>query len=159
MPKSFEKEFISFCDNQKLEVNINQIHVVKKLDQYYRINFKSFFSKLFSKKIFKKGFYLYGDVGVGKTMILNFFFDQINKRKLRKHFNEFMLSFHDFAHKRKEKWEGGEQRGRLPAYATPQRGAAIAEAVPKHNSQTRSGPGDLGGSLPDRRCTGLGTRR
>ena len=61
--------------------------------------------------------------------------------------------------KEKKKWEGGDQRGRLPAYATPQRGAAIAEAVPKHNSQTRSGPGGLGGSLPDRCCTGPSTRR
>ena len=61
--------------------------------------------------------------------------------------------------KRNKKWEGGDQRGRLPAYATPQKGAAIAEAVPKHNSQTRSGPGGLGGSLPDRRCTGLSARR
>ena len=61
--------------------------------------------------------------------------------------------------KEKKKWEGGDQRGRLPAYATPQRGAAIAEAVPKHNSQTRSGPGGLGGSLPDRCCTGLGSRK
>ena len=46
-----------------------------------------------------------------------------------------------------------------PRLCKPQRGAAIAEAVPKHNSKTRSGPGGLGGSLPDRRCTGLGTRR
>ena len=61
--------------------------------------------------------------------------------------------------KKRKKWEGGDQRGRLPAYATPQRGAAIAEAVPKHNSQTRSGPGGLGGSLPDRCCTGPSTRR
>ena len=61
--------------------------------------------------------------------------------------------------KEKKKWEGGDQRGRLPAYATPQRGAAIAEAVPKHNSQTRSGPGGLGGSLPDRCCTGPSPRR
>ena len=61
--------------------------------------------------------------------------------------------------KRKEKWEGGDRRGRLPAYATPQKGAVIAEAVPKHNSQTRSGPGGLWGCLPDRRCTGLSARR
>ena len=61
--------------------------------------------------------------------------------------------------KEKKKWEGGDQRGRLPAYATPQRGAAIAEAVPKHNSQTRSGPGGLGGSLPDRCCTVPSPRR
>ena len=84
MPKSFEKEFISFCEDQDLEVNINQINVIKKLEQYYQINFKSFFSKLFSKKLSQKGFYLYGDVGVGKTMILNFFFDQLDKRKIKK---------------------------------------------------------------------------
>ena len=76
--------------------------IIKKLEQYYQINFKSFFSKLFSKKLSQKGFYLYEDVGVGKTMILNFFFDQLDKKKLRKHFNEFMLNFHNFAHKRKE---------------------------------------------------------
>ena len=105
MPKSFEKEFISFCEDQDLEVNINQINVIKKLEQYYQINFKSFFSKLFSKKLSQKGFYLYGDVGVGKTMILNFFFDQLDQKKLRKHFNEFMLNFHNFAHERKEKNE------------------------------------------------------
>ena len=51
MPKSFEKEFISFCEDQDLEVNINQINVIKKLEQYYQINFKSFFSKLFSKNL------------------------------------------------------------------------------------------------------------
>ncbi len=73
--------------------------------QYYQSNFKSFFSKLFSKQNFKKGFYLFGGVGVGKTMILNFFFDQIDQKKLRQHFNEFMLSFHDFAHERKGKNE------------------------------------------------------
>ena len=105
MLKSFEKDFISFCENQNLEININQITVIKKLEQYYQINYKSFFSKLFSKKISQKGFYLYGDVGVGKTMILNFFFERIENRKLRKHFNEFMLNFHDFAHESKEKSE------------------------------------------------------
>ena len=105
MLRSLEKDFISFCESQNLEINKNQISVIKKLEQYYKINHKSFFSKLFSKKLPQKGFYLYGDVGVGKTMILNFFFDKINKRKLRKHFNEFMLNFHDFAHERKEKNE------------------------------------------------------
>ncbi len=105
MSKSFEKEFISFCNSQNLEVNNNQIAVIKKLEKYYRTNFKPFFSKLFSTKLSQKGFYLYGDVGVGKTMILNFFFDRLDKRKLRKHFNEFMINFHDFAHERKEKNE------------------------------------------------------
>ena len=105
MPKTFEKDFISYCNNQELEVNPNQIAVIKKLEQYYQSNFKSFFSKLFSKQNSKRGFYLFGGVGVGKTMILNFFFDQIDQKKIRQHFNEFMLSFHDFVHERKDKNE------------------------------------------------------
>jgi cell division protein ZapE len=42
------------------------------------------------------GFYLHGDVGVGKTMILDFFFKQLEIKKIKVHFNEFMISFHDF---------------------------------------------------------------
>ena len=98
----FEKEFLSFCDIHELEVNKYQIIVIQKLEQFYNTNFKSFFSRIFSKKKLQKGFYLYGDVGVGKTMILNFFFNLINQKKVRIHFNEFMINFHDFVHKRKE---------------------------------------------------------
>ena len=86
MLKPLEKEFLSFCKNHDLEININQISVIKKLDIFYQINFKVFFLKLFSKKIIQNVFYLYGDVGVGKTMILNFFFERINKKKIKKTF-------------------------------------------------------------------------
>jgi cell division protein ZapE len=105
MVKNLQKAFISYCNSQQLEVNLNQIEVINKLEQYYQHNFQSYFSKLFSRKSFKKGFYLYGDVGVGKTMILNFFFNHLKEKKLRLHFNEFMLSFHDFVHEKKEKEE------------------------------------------------------
>jgi cell division protein ZapE len=36
-------------------------------------------------------------------MILNYFFNQVDEKKIRQHFNEFMLSFHDFVHEQKEK--------------------------------------------------------
>jgi cell division protein ZapE len=102
MVNQLQKNFISYCNIQQLEVNSNQIETVNKLEQYYKENFKSYFSKLFSKKSSKKCFYLYGDVGVGKTMILNFFFDHLKEKRLRLHFNEFMLNFHDFVHEKKE---------------------------------------------------------
>ena len=101
MALPFEKEFISHCKKQNLEINPRQLDLVKKLQEYYEGNFKSLISKIFQNQSFKKGFYLYGDVGVGKTMILDFFFDQLDHKKLRLHFNEFMLSFHDFVHERK----------------------------------------------------------
>jgi cell division protein ZapE len=98
--------FQSFCKKNNLEINTYQLRIVDDLKNYYNINFnKSFLNKLFSKSNSKPAFYLHGGVGVGKTMILNFFFDLIEEKKLRKHFNEFMLSFHDFAYERKEKNE------------------------------------------------------
>ena len=101
MALSFEKEFIFHCKKQNLEINSSQIDLLKKLQEYYQGNFQSLISKIFKSQSFKKGFYLYGDVGVGKTMILDFFFDQLDHKKLRLHFNEFMLSFHNFVHERK----------------------------------------------------------
>ena len=83
MVNQLQNFFISHCDIHQLEVNSNQIEIVKKLEQYYKENFQSYFSKLFSKKSSKKCFYLYGDVGVGKTMILNFFFEHLKEKKIK----------------------------------------------------------------------------
>ena len=105
MLKNLEDKFNQYCNSKNFEINQNQILVIKKLLDYYKKNFKSYFFKFFSKNYSKKSFYLYGDVGVGKTMILNFFFEHIKEKKLRLHFNEFMLSFHDFVHERKDQKE------------------------------------------------------
>ena len=98
-----EKLFLSYCKKNNLEINPNQITLIKELNDFYNINFdKSFLNKIFSKKNIKQGFYLQGDVGVGKTMILNFFYDNFDYSKHRFHFNEFMIGFHDFVFKHKE---------------------------------------------------------
>jgi cell division protein ZapE len=94
---NYKKKFIDHCKYKKLEINDNQIMIIESIDGFYQKNFKNnFFYNLFSKKKKKQGFYLQGDVGVGKTMILNFFFENFELTKLRLHFNEFMISFHDF---------------------------------------------------------------
>ena len=103
MLKNFDEKFKIYCDTENLEINQNQINIIKKLEYYYKDNFKSSFFNFFSKKVKKKSFYLYGGVGVGKTMILDFFFNLIDEKKQRFHFNEFMLNFHDFVNKNKNK--------------------------------------------------------
>ena len=105
MGKKLQEKFISFCNKNELEINLNQIELIKNLELYHKNNSPTFLFKLFTNNSIKKGFYLFGDVGVGKTMILNFFFNFIKEKKLKKHFNEFMLSFHDFSHSQKEKNE------------------------------------------------------
>ena len=43
MPNIFEKKFATYCHEQELEVNTNQVDVIKKLEKYFQNNFKSFF--------------------------------------------------------------------------------------------------------------------
>ena len=104
---NLKKSFLDHCERKEYEINQSQLNVIDDLKSYYKENFKkSFFEKIFKKKNRKLGFYLEGEVGVGKTMILNFFFDQLNEKKLRLHFNEFMIEFHNFIFKNqdKKKW-------------------------------------------------------
>ena len=101
MSKNLEEKFRSFCSSKNLEINQNQITTIKLLQDFYNKNFHSSILNFFKKENYKKGFYLHGGVGVGKTMILDFFYDLISKKKLRLHFNEFMLNFHDFVHENK----------------------------------------------------------
>ncbi|KAI6646481.1 hypothetical protein LOD99_12602 [Oopsacas minuta] len=47
-----------------------------------------------------KGLYLYGDVGVGKTMIMDLFYESIPlEKKKRTHFSKFMLEVHSRIHR------------------------------------------------------------
>ena len=100
---NLNKLFLKYCKKNSLEVNPNQIDLIESLNLFYNQNFnKSLFKKIFSKKNSKPGFYLQGDVGVGKTMILNFFYENLKLKKQRLHFNEFMISFHNFVFENKQ---------------------------------------------------------
>jgi cell division protein ZapE len=100
---NLNKLFLSYCKINNLEINPNQLDSIKELNLFYNQNFnKSLLKKIFTKQNYKTGFYLQGDVGVGKTMILNFFYNNFDKTKQKFHFNEFMISFHDFVFKNKK---------------------------------------------------------
>ena len=104
---NLKKLFLDHCKINKYEINQNQLNIIKNLKNFYSENFNSkIFSKIFKKNNNKLGFYLVGDVGVGKTMILNFFFNLLKEKKLRLHFNEFMVNFHDYIFQNKDKENG-----------------------------------------------------
>ena len=101
---NLNKNFLKHCGVNKFEINQNQLEIIDNLKNYYNDNFhQSLLNKIFKKNDNKLGFYLVGDVGVGKTMILNFFYKELNEKKLRLHFNEFMIEFHNFVFKKKNK--------------------------------------------------------
>jgi len=99
---NLKKSFLIYCEKNQFEVNQNQLVIIDNLQNFYKENFKqSYLMRFFKKKNKKFGFYLVGEVGVGKTMILNFFFNKLQEKKIRLHFNEFMINFHDFVFKNK----------------------------------------------------------
>ncbi|HET7681414.1 MAG TPA: cell division protein ZapE [Xanthobacteraceae bacterium] len=72
-----------------------------------------------------KGLYLYGEVGRGKTMLMDLFFEASPvARKRRAHFHEFMADVHERVHVHRQQLKRGEVKGDDPIAPAA---AAIAE--------------------------------
>src|SRR5690606_33596186 len=62
-----------------------------------------------------KGLYVHGEVGRGKTMLMDLFFELVPvRRKRRAHFNDFMADVHDRIQKHREKLKRGETKEKDP---------------------------------------------
>jgi cell division protein ZapE len=62
-----------------------------------------------------KGLYIYGEVGRGKTMLMDMFFESSPvERKRRAHFHEFMLDVHERIYLIRQKMKFGEHAGEDP---------------------------------------------
>ncbi len=97
---NLQDSFKEFCKKNKFEVNSQQVEIINSLESF--LNHKESILSKFLKKKERLCFYLYGKVGVGKTMLLNFTFNILKIKKHRQHFNEFMVNFHDFRHEKKD---------------------------------------------------------
>nr|XP_057912651.1 AFG1 like ATPase a [Doryrhamphus excisus] len=87
----------------------HQRAVLLKLDQLHKTlrgysnTSTSIFQKLFSKPKPPKGHYIYGDVGTGKTMVMDMFYSHVETdKKKRVHFHGFMLDVHKRIHRLKQ---------------------------------------------------------
>jgi len=83
------------------------------------------FGRKRGKKAAVKGLYIHGDVGRGKTMLMDMFFELVPvKRKRRMHFNDFMADAQDRIQKHRLARKNGETREDDPI---PPVAAALAE--------------------------------
>jgi cell division protein ZapE len=94
--------FKKYTKQHSLQKNINQEDLIKTLEsltEQLKPSFLKSITSIFSNKK-PKGFYLHGEVGAGKTMIINFFLEYLNHpRVLKTHFNKFMVDIHNKLHK------------------------------------------------------------
>ena len=97
---NLQNSFKEFCKENKFELNAQQVEIINSLNRF--LYDKEKILSLIFKKNKKLCFYLWGKVGVGKTMLLNFVYNSLEIKKLRQHFNEFMINFHDFRHAKKD---------------------------------------------------------
>jgi len=74
----------------------HQANVIKHLQLLHQELEQSLSKKWFGKKPKLKGLYLWGSVGIGKTWLMDLFFESLTlKRKWRIHFYDFMREVHD----------------------------------------------------------------
>jgi cell division protein ZapE len=73
----------------------NQANAVKHLQLLYQHLTEEPAKKWWGKKPKLKGLYLWGSVGIGKTWLMDLFFDSLSlKKKWRIHFHDFMRQIH-----------------------------------------------------------------
>ncbi|XP_043119456.1 AFG1 like ATPase a [Puntigrus tetrazona] len=103
------EHYKSLIQDGKLREDLQQRAVLEKLDQMqknlrgYSNERSTLFSKFFAKRKPPKGYYIYGDVGTGKTMVMDMFYDHVEtEKKKRVHFHGFMLDVHKRIHRLKQ---------------------------------------------------------
>lgn len=89
------------CEHPDIAFNVSQAAVVDQLEMLWRelIEFKNRRGRLLGRSLFSpqvpKGLYIWGEVGRGKTFLMDGFYDCLPyRRKRRLHFHEFMLEVH-----------------------------------------------------------------
>ena len=126
MTSSITARYAAGVSAGRIEEDAAQLAVVQKLARLeteileYRLARKSsslgwMFGNREKRQARVKGLYIYGDVGRGKTMLMDLFFEASPvQRKRRAHFHEFMLDVHERVHAIRQKMKLGEHGGEDP---------------------------------------------
>lgn len=95
-PKSIYQQKMA---DGSIRPDANQSAIIEKLDAIFQAllqqqNKSSWFDKFRQKKSVK-GLYLWGSVGIGKTFMMDCFYEALPMPKMRTHFHKFMQQTHE----------------------------------------------------------------
>jgi cell division protein ZapE len=120
MPASIRAQYADLVAAGEIERDAAQEALVARLDRLnarlmsHRLARKSsslgwFFGRREQSEEPIKGLYVHGEVGRGKTMLMDLFFEACEvRRKRRAHFHEFMADVHERVHAYRQKLKAGQ---------------------------------------------------
>jgi cell division protein ZapE len=126
MPDTFSSRYAALVDAGKIEADPGQALLVaslaaleRRLEERRLARKSSSLGWLFAKREKAgsplKGLYVYGEVGRGKTMLMDLFFEaSAVERKRRAHFHEFMADVHERVHAYRQEIKNGAQPDQDP---------------------------------------------
>ena len=107
-PASFHAHYQALVSSGAIEPDSAQARAVEafaaleqRLASYKTVRKQGLFGRLFADKdeVPPRGLYIHGEVGRGKTMLMDTFFQQSPvEHKRRAHFHEFMAEVHERIH-------------------------------------------------------------
>ena len=136
MPETFRTRYAALVAAKKIEADAGQATLAKHMSQLahrldqHRLARKSsalgwLFGKIEKREPPLKGLYVHGEVGRGKTMLMDLFFATSPVlRKRRAHFHEFMDDVHERVHIFRQEIKNGDEAEHDPIQRAA---AAIAE--------------------------------
>jgi cell division protein ZapE len=126
MPSTITAQYATAVAAGRVERDPAQLAIVEKLARLegeiveHRLARKSsslgwLFASRSNKPAALKGLYIYGEVGRGKTMLMDLFYAASPvQRRRRAHFHEFMIDVHERVHALRQKMKVGEHAGADP---------------------------------------------
>ena len=88
------QNIIDNLKNQGIEIDLAQSNLIQEMIEAIPQD-KSFISKFKKSKLDKTSFYIWGEVGRGKTLITKSFINQLNKNKAIFHYIDFIQNIHN----------------------------------------------------------------
>ena len=99
--------YLDLCSSGAIEKDQNQIDLLTELEIFLSNSDKNIFSKIFKFSSQENSlicFYLHGNVGSGKTLLMDLISKVILSNKfMRIHFHEFMIKTHNSLHELRAK--------------------------------------------------------